>query len=266
MNLPRFFIIILFLALNSCSKNERDTVKLYSHEDFLAKVKVVDTACINSENRAKEDIKNGKLSLENECLLWDWKSYFKYDTVNSALKKHNIDISIVPVSVSKNIDNKYDPFKIFKNTCYEQRMRGYILDKYDLDSLHAVVKTLDKQYVLEHPDKIFLLSDCDDTHNNSPVDNLHLQLLFDFNFPKEYTFTKKRGVYRDSTKIEFILLKDGKIRDLKLKSFFGIKSNEKHKYYLQKEIKQLIQNSDWEIIKNCNIPVNCKVEYVFKHK
>ena len=62
MNLPRFFIIILFLALNSCSKNERDTVKLYSHEDFLAKVKVVDTAWINSENRAKKDIKKRKIS------------------------------------------------------------------------------------------------------------------------------------------------------------------------------------------------------------
>jgi hypothetical protein len=265
MNFSRFFIIVLFLALNSCSKNKKDVIQLYSHQDFLTKVKIVDTACINAENRAKEDIKNDKLSLENECLLWEWKSYFKYDKINLALKKLNINITIVPISVKKNIDSENEHLKIFNGKCYQQVMRRYILDKYDLDTLDSVIKIIDKQYVLEHPDKAFLLSDCDDSDKNSPLDNLRLQLLFDLKYPDGYSI-KKKEIYPDSTKIGFILLKDGKIKDLKVKSFFKSKSNEKYKSYFEKEIERLIQTPNWEIVKNCGIPVNCKIEYVFKHK
>ena len=200
------FIIFPLIIFSSCTekKSEQQVVEIYSPSDFFKKLKIVDTLCINEKKRAKKDIQKGKILLNYSEFYnrpgFTPKRYFTgegEEFVYNELAKLNIDIdtTLIPRSCIRGITDY-----IFSYNCYQKVMADKvhsILDSHAM-SLDSLIKKAEKQYVMNHPDRIYPLDERDIGYKSGNKDfedfDTKSRMVFGekFQYPDNYKFNKEK--------------------------------------------------------------------------
>lgn len=265
MNFDRSILLLLFFIILSCDKKEESkALKIYNYQDFRSKVKIVDTACINAKEKAYNDINTGKI-------YYSIKLYKPYDY--NKLQQKFAALKIIPDTTSReDIRDSNGYLMYFHKKCYQSVMQEYVLQKYKYNTLFldSIAETVEQQYIIDHPNYIASMRDLDSFYSNdgaADFDNLlnkiRLKFNYDFIFPEDY---KSDNEKKSKTTANFILLKNGNIKNLNLKSTFNNAYNAKFSKYFNDYISHLIRSEKWPSAYSVNLPVNANVEIVFKYK
>lgn len=266
--------LILLLAFCSCKKEkqtqQKQVVEIYSDEDFITKVKIIDTACINETERAKEDIRKDQLVYNTHYLYYresPRQRVFHYynceDYVIKELAKLNIKIDTSLIMTS-DLPQVHDDF--FRFHCYEATMRDSIEKKLGKNYIENLIQQAEKQFVLNNPDTIFIIESRDkgniSAYNFERKQRINLEKQF--KYPKNYK-PKNEKPY-SHTNAYFILMKDGTIRDLKVEATFQNPYNEQFEEYFEKEVRKFVLKTKWEYPLFGGLPANTEMYFSITHK
>lgn len=249
-------LLFLLLAIASCNeadkKQSNQKIKIYNTEDFNSKVEIVDTLCINETNRAKEDIKKGKISLNGDYWLqnihyYRTKSYFNKDDVFKELSNYNItkDTTLIIYNDIRTLAEDY-----FKKGCYQKIMK-YEVEKIlrkNGTSLDSLIAKSERQYVFNHPDEIYKTIDSDDDRPaRKDCYNFMIKSEIDFieeyPYPDDYKFKNEK--YYSYINADFILMKDGTIENLTVEATFQNPENLKYKSYFENGLRKFVLKTKW---------------------
>jgi hypothetical protein len=97
MKIRLIFLLVTIITLSCSREKKTEPLEIYTYEDWRSKVKIIDTACINSKQRAKEDINKGKL-------YYNTTIYKPYDY--SVLVKELSPLQIIPDTMT--VEDNYD--------------------------------------------------------------------------------------------------------------------------------------------------------------
>lgn len=157
LNLQFFILISIFLI--SCKNKEENTAikTVYNIEEYMElwvkdrnidnKIKAVDTFCINQTKRAKEDIKNGKLTYfmsEFEC---------EFNGMKKLLSKHNIKV--------ENYIHHCVIMGGFRRNCYQIEMWSEINKRFGEKYIDSLMKLAEKEFVINNPDSVYIRNGID---------------------------------------------------------------------------------------------------------
>jgi hypothetical protein len=149
-------------------------------------------------------------------------------------------------------------------------MNEYILNKHSSAIFDSIITKVEKQYVLDHPDYIFEMNDLDSYYMhkgsedfNNILNTTKNYFFYYFPYPANYKFDDNK---KSKTFIEFILLKDGSVKDLIIKSNFSYPENKKHANYFKEFVENSIRKCKWKPAYSSGLPVNANVKLEFKHK
>lgn len=263
--------LILLLAFCSCKKEQpQQVVEIYSDEDFITKVKIVDTACINETQRAHRDIKNNKL-VYNRVWLYrrerrDPKTFFDKsceDYISKELAKVNVKVDTV-FPYMTDLRGPDDAF--FQRNCYTLIMRDTIEKKLGKHFIDSLITKAEKLYVLRHPNKIHLLQDRDREDDNFYYFLIKKEKDYNKEFKHPTDYKAKNENSYSYTSAYFILMKDGTIKDLDVVASFQNPYNEKFKSYFENEVRKFVMATKWEHPLVGGRIVNSEIDFVFYHK
>ena len=264
-------LILSFLYLNSCKKENSNNVQIaengnqivYNQEtwyelwekDKKLKVEVIDTFCINQRERAKRDIKNGKLTYFYYMGMVEM--YRSNDEMKELLSKYNIKID-------STLTTCFAPAPGFEYYCYEKEMRNAIDEKYGISFIDSLRLQAEKKYVSKYPDKIYEFEDCDTIaryprakNYKEHFDNYKKDYFKNFKYPKGYKYKNEKSF--SYTTAEFILHKDGSISDIEVETTFQNSENEKYSKLFDKRMTEFIKKTDWIPAKSAGIVVSSKM-------
>lgn len=261
-----YLLAVALCLLISCKDDDEKRLKIYSFEDFNNKIELTDTACVNAKKRAEQDIEKGRISLlKSEFPVI--KSFFNKAMVDEAIK--SMDFTLDTVTPPDDRDENGNP-ELFRNDCYQMRMRQYIVNKYDYWEMDSLLAIAEKQYVTRHNNLIYQMKDLDDGFKDEKAQAIHdvihkieLKFKYDFAYPPGYVSdTRKTSAVR----VTFILMKDGSTKDIKVMPSFKYPANNKYASYFTTAIKKLITYEVWKPGYIARVPVNSRIElsYTFK--
>jgi hypothetical protein len=266
----KYILLLLTIALTSCSKNNSGIVTVYNAYDFHDKVRIEDTACINQTKRAKRDIAAGRYHYN--------KNYYDVrldpDAMRFLTREDYVNLGITVDTtdcyysdIITNID------KLFHKECYYTIMNITIEERYKsvIDSLAYIRGTA---YVKSHPDELFAQNIRDFKDYGKATDasaKVARQISYnELEFKKALIYpagympkNEKNSSY---TTADFILLKDGTVKDLKVKSSFGNYDNQKFKEYFENAMKSYVLKATWVSPLYFGLKVNCEMHFTFFHK
>jgi len=260
---------LLIITLISCSKKDSVTIA-YNSNDFVDKVKVEDTACINQTKRAAQDIAHGKYVFD--------KNYFSrelsVEKVKFLTNKDFENLGIVLDSIAQPpIDIVGLADKLFQINCYQKKMYGAMSSKFG-KAIDSIALVRGKEYVKKHPDEIFEqnIRDFNDSGlANQPSTKVRNQITYNevefenkFIYPEAYKPKNEKNYSHTST--DFILMKNGEITDIKVNSSFFNPDNEKFEAYFEKAMRYYIMQAKWVSPVYFGLKVNCKMHFTFFHK
>jgi len=268
-------IFIIFCSLLiSCNKKQEekkgeknnDTIVIYNVNELSKyegkNVKVIDTSCINQEKRALSDIKKGKLVYY--CFIGMTEMFKSNEEMKQILSKYNIQIDSVFTYCT--------PLpKGFKRNCYVMIMNKEIDKKYGNKFINSLRVLAEKQYVKNHPNKIFQYAECDTVSSYPGVkkywdgyEKLKEDFARNFVYPKGYQYKKEKNF--SSTDVSFILTKDGKISKIETDCSFANSENEKFAGYFKTNAENFIKKVKWIPAKYQGINVNSEMHFCYFHK
>lgn len=268
-------ILIIFCSLLiSCNKKQErkkvekknDTIVIYNVDELFKNkgknVKIIDTSCINEVKRALLDIKKGKLVYY--CFMGMTEMYRSNKEMKQILSKYNIQIdSVLTYCIPMP--------KGFKRNCYVSIMNNEIDKKYGNKFIDSLRVLAEKQYVKNHPDKIFPYAECDtissypgtkeyrDYYEKSKED-----FSRNFVYPKGYQYKKEKNF--SSTNVSFILTKNGKVSNIETDCSFANSKNEKFAGYFKTKAENFIKEVKWIPAKYQGINVNSEMHFCYFHK
>lgn len=266
--MKRFVIIAIAMILFvSCEDSKTEKLKIYSFDDFDEKLELKDTACINATARAERDIKLKKILLHKSDFP-EIKSFFKKVDVDEAIKQMGFKLDTI--SLPENYDDKGNR-NLFSANCYQMRMRRYVIDNYDFNSIDSILGIAESKYVKANSNKVFPMSDLDGKYVSNEkgndffdlLDYVEIKFKHDFVYPEGYVFDKTET---SSATIRFVLMKDGTIKNLTIKQHFAKPENVKFAAYFRTKITAKIMNEEWKPGYIADVPVNAAIEIVFRHK
>jgi hypothetical protein len=128
---------------------EHDTIynvelanKLWEKQDTVRAV-VIDTACINQRERAKSDIKKGKLIYYHSNLWYEWKE------MEELLTEYNIEF--------KNHSHScFGPPPGFEYDCYKKLMWLEIDKRIGQSIIDSLWNVAERKFVLKYPDSLYI--------------------------------------------------------------------------------------------------------------
>lgn len=259
------------MVLFSCKKEKakEEQITLYNLNDFYKKIKIEDTACINQTKRAKEDIKNGKYSYNS--LHYEGSNPDSAKFLNDEDFK-NLGITIdTKANVRGCIRMRAD--NLFSISCYEDIMADALKEKYG-SILDSIAVARGKEYANKHPDEVYEMNISDFTDYGLASDHsakVTNQVTFNrvefenqFIYPKNYMPHNEENY--SHTSAEFILLKNGTIKNLKVEAYLFNDANKKYKKYFEAKFAEYIKQAKWISPHYYGQTVNCTVDFTFFHK
>lgn len=252
-------------------EKEKDKTTIYNQEEYLnnsnKKIIVVDTICPFKTKQAKNDIKEGKLSLH----FWYFNFTKTFIGENENKQMENL-LSKYKIAVDTSMEDmsciRTDGFTQF---CYQSTMKKEIERKFGLKFIDSLRNSIEKNYVIKYPDKIYDMQDCD--HKSIYPDKKKFKDFFvefdeyfekNFVYPQEYKYKNEK--YFSYTDMDFIIEKDGSISNLKVESTFQNIKNEKFKKHFENYIKNRILKIKWTPASSCGIIVRSNFRNVVFHK
>ena len=268
-----FIILISFFITISCNRKKEKTVEsklpvVYNIEVYRnlknKKVTIIDTSCINGTKRAKRDIQNGKLAYLYYPPMFD---YFRAEQeFKNILQENNIKI-IVGFSSCTYLG----PPKGFKENCYEKIMAKDIENKFGVNFIDSLKRVAEKRYILKNPETIYTYEECD-TISRYPNTKNYSDFFekptkdFDSIYPYPKNFDHKKEKLFFTTSVEFILLKNGKIKNIIAETDFVNPKNSKFTKSFQNKAIEFTKNTKWIPSKKHGIKINSEMRIILEHK
>ncbi|MGQ2984599.1 hypothetical protein [Flavobacterium sp.] len=272
------YLLFFFSAfLCSCSGYRQSSletpIEIYSSDDFSKKVVIIDTACINETKRAENDIALDRLVIRPYSSFMAPEFRAKYLELNiehyirPQLAQYNITLDTNAVMIS-DVVFPHDHF--FVKNCYEGRMRTEIRKRHGGNFIDSITSKAEQQYVTDNPDRIFHLHEKDHIPKESKkeyedfIDGTDTELKKSFVYPVGYL--KKSGKKSSYTDVDFVLMKNGSVKDLIIESTFQNPENEKFRAYFEAEVAKFIKNVKWMHPTFSGLIRDCEMSYVFFHQ
>ena len=258
MRVNQFLTLLFFFIFLSCGKREEydvnasRVVELYSEEDFKTKIQIIDTVCINDSLKAVNDFKNGKSSLIVNHFI---KSNF-YHFFDTVFRK-DLTYELAKFKIKPDFDVSYPTCipllgnNMFKTDCYQSALESEILKRYKYDLLDSIKTVIERKYVLRYNNDILSFESrdqprYDDFDGDDPAYDFLCKLSIDFTsqvkYPEGYNIKKKKPDDYSYSTARFILMKDGSIKDLSIKTTFQNPVNKKFISYFEKQIIDFIKS------------------------
>lgn len=256
--------IVIALTVASCVDTPHP-LELYSVEDMRNKIHIVDTACQNQEARAASDIKKGKISIGIER-IYSFKPYVTSAMIKEALSRHNIILDTVK---KQDVHDSIGRYKLFRPNCYRDKMDEKAGEVLEYNELMAMIDSLEKSYIRNHPDKIYSNKEYD-TQWDHKAGNFHNFMArntsdFAMNFMYPEGYTPENNHKSSKTIVTFLLLKNGDVKDVTAQTIFRYRSNDRFKAYFEKEAVAFVKKAIWEPATSSGIPVNAEVTFELSH-
>jgi hypothetical protein len=259
-------ITLLLVMFISCDKKESpskeiksDSVIVYDETVYYkithGMIKVVDTACISEEAKAKTDIKNGKLTYTFTYGMgyWDYSNI----EMKRLLDKYSIDIDTLRGSC-------IPPLKGFRRYCYQNLMNTEIELKFGEKFIDSLRHIADVEFINNHPKFVFHFWDCDTTSRYAAAKTYDEYLKMpkeDFLRTLSYGGLTKRELKKlhADTEVEFILYRNGSIGQINAKSDLSRVTNKDFAAYFEKEAIDFVKRAKWKPAKYRGIEVNSEM-------
>lgn len=273
INKSFFIIMISYFVLLSCHKKKEKTVEsklpiIYNIDVYRdlknKKVKIIDTSCINGTKRSEQDIKKGNLAY-----LY-YPPMFRYfrgeEEFKTLLKENNIKLIMGFSSCCK-----LGTPKGFKENCYEKIMAKEIEKRFGTNFIDSLKKVGDIRFILKNPETIYAHEECD-TISRYPNTKNYSDFFekptkdFDSIYPYPKNFDHKKEKLFSTTSIEFILLKNGKIKNIIAETDFVNPKNSKFTKSFQNKAIEFTKNTKWIPSKKHGIKINSEMRIILEHK
>lgn len=282
MNLIRLLTVVLVFSFWSCREEkpaETGIIKIYNDEDFATKLRIIDTLCENDIKRAESDIQEGRLSIDVSYLYkrWNWdftsgeKKYPGFDikeSITPLLEKFNVRLDTTFI-YGLSIRAPYQDY--FSEYCYQRRMKEELDNRYGSNFIDSVAKIAERDYLINNPDIILDPLERDKLAKNEQgitfddfITKCEMDFELAFVYPKGYQ-DKSEKPY-SYTSAEFILMKNGEIKNLTVESSFANPANEKYRAYFEKEVREFVQKTKWVHPVYSGLVANSTVTFTFYHK
>lgn len=220
-----------------------------------AEIVVIDTVCINAEQRAIIDAQQDNYTYHDFLGFWSYQH--GTDEIPPLLNEFNIASKEVLVSCNHFSDR-------FEDHCYEEKMNELIEEKFGNCFLDSIKLEAEKIYVLKHPNKVFKYYDCDNDKRSIQLEKLIADYKAAFKYPKEYHF--KDGMEFSYTTAKFIIQKNGRISDLFVTTEFANEANNKYKKVFTERLKKFVLNKKWEAATSYGYPVHSEMNVTMFYK
>lgn len=224
-------------------------------------IKVIDTACINEEKRAHEDIQKGKIVYFFYTGMT--KMYRSNKEMKEILSKYDIKIDSTTTSC-------IPPPKGFKTDCYISVMTSEIQKRHGKKFIDSVRIEAERKYAIKHPNIVFDFEECDTISrypNTKNFDDFFKKPSADFNkvfkYPKDYKYAPEKKP--STTVVEFVLTKDGFVKDIQTEVVFGNAKNLQFEDYFRKKAEEFVKNVKWIPATKEGIKVNSKLHFWYLH-
>jgi hypothetical protein len=256
------------------AKQESKYLNIYSEEDFQRKIEIIDTFCINETKRAEKDIQKGKLSL-NTSYLYNLdrplqnEKHINYEVMLTPhLEKFKIRLDTT-LMMSSDIIMPFDD--LFGMYCYQKKMKDEIEKRYGQYFIDSLVDVVEKEYELKHGNKTVFdksVSNYErieqELNYEDYISKYEAEFEKQFTYPKDYKLkNEKKYSYSNA---EFILRKDGTIRNLKIRSVFVNPYNQKFKTYFEDGLRKFVVKTKWELPRVPGRRVNNEMSLIIFHK
>jgi len=266
-------IIISLLLLISCDRKKEKTVQkklpiVYNIDVYRdlknKKVTIVDTSCINGTKRAKQDIQKGKLSYLYYPPMFE---YFRAEEeFKHILQENNIKI-IMGFSSCIHLGTP----KGFKENCYEKIMAKEIESKFGTNFIDSLKIVAEKRYIVKNPEVIYTYEECDtisrypNTKNYSDFFEKPTR-VFDSLYPYPKNYDHKIEKLFSTTEVNFILLKNGKIKNVNAETDFVNPNNKKFTNSFQNKAIEFVKKTKWIPSTRRGIKINSEMRIILEHK
>lgn len=238
---------------------QNDSIIVYSEDEYYKtkskKIKVIDTLCAFEENRAKKDIKGGKLTY---TLLYGIGVYdFSNKEMNELLSKYSIRLDTILTPCSR-------PTKGFKWNCYAELMNLEIENKFGKKFIDSLRNIADKKFVENNPNYIFDFSECDMTsrYTNAKSYEEFLEKPEDdfvngLNYPK----MSKNQIKKENanTDVSFVIYRNGTVGKIKTETDLSIAKNKDFAKYFESEAIAFVKKAKWKPAEYRGINVNSEM-------
>lgn len=269
-----FILTLFFLLILACDKkvetsknNLNDSIIVYN-EDVMNKIqmgmiKVIDTACINEEKRAYDDIKNGKI----KYYFFNGRTemYRSNKEMRQILSEYNIEIDSAMTSC-------IPPTKGFRTNCYISIMRNEIEKRHGKSFIDSIRVLAERKYVINHPNIIFEFSECDTISrypNTKNYSDFFKKPYVDFSkifiYPKGYD-TRKKEKSLSSTEVSFVLTKKGEVKNIHTDVDFQNPKNQQFEEYFRTKAEEFVKSIKWIPATKKGIKVDSKAHFLYFHE
>lgn len=267
-------ILIVFVFFISCKKISQehhiknDTTYVYNIDDYIKlknksphNIKIIDTNCINQTELAQTDFKNGKVTFYYFPKMYE--QFRQEKQIKKILENYKMSFefgfsSCVVLS------------KDFSDNCYELEMTKKIDEKYGPEFRNTIIKKSVLQYINENPNVNFDFEEVDtiarypnSKNYSSSLSNPSDDFNKEFKYPKNYNF--KKIEYYSITSAEFIILKNGNIKNLTVESNFEDSKNNRFKSHFEKSVSNFIRQTNWIAASIHGVKVNSKMRVIIEH-
>lgn len=158
------------------------------------------------------------------------------------LNQNHIKTQQIPISCVRFPNDHYE-------NCREIEMNRLILKRFGKKFIDSLRFTAKQMFIKNHPDEIFSYEECDDIsrYPNSTADNQFEKLQTDYlkKFPTPQGYKSKKEKFYSYTSASFIITKNGKIKDLSVKSEFQNKKNNIFEKQFNKQLKDFVLHTQW---------------------
>lgn len=257
-NMNKTILILSFLILVSCKRKPETFIEKYRNSKsdclntIIGKISTKDSGCLRQIDLAQERIDKDSLTY---YLYMSQLSYGRHlEELKKLLKPYGIDCKIFLTSCIGQRKGR--------SNCYVDFMNETIKSKYKkgfIDSLEAIA---DRAYLNKNISKVFYsMDEYDETIFYPNAKSIKTQredvendFFSTFKYPKDFDFKHIRYVGRSN--VEFILYRNGEIKDLKIDTEFEQKNNDVFIPYFDNEIRKFVNKIKWLPRKQRGIKLN----------
>lgn len=209
-------------------------------------------SCNQKKNGYEIDCEFNKKQAQNQFDYknYTWTIFSGMDYINSLgedefirlLEKQHIKVKKLPVLCVRFPNDQYE-------NCEEIEMNRLIQQKFGksfIDSLQYIAK---QNFIKSHPEEVFSYEYCDESsrYPNSTINNQFDKIKADYfsKYPTPKDYIRKNEEYYSYTSANFILTKEGNIKDLSLESVFQNKKNNIFEKQFNKQLKDFVLHTQW---------------------
>jgi hypothetical protein len=217
------------------------------------KVNGYEVDCNFEKKKAQNDFKYKNYTYTQIFGLYDGLELNSRKELISRLKKYNVKFDSISVSCIVFENTKYE-------NCYAKEMNKLLKQKFGKTFFEEQEKLAIKDYVMKNIDSIYQYENCDETsrYPNSTINNqfdiIENDYFLKYKTPKNYI--EKKEKYYSYTSADFILTKEGKVKDLTIESSFQNNKNKIFEKQFNQQVKEFVLKTKWIPAKIEGINVN----------